>query len=65
MEYSKAVILHDTKNILYQNFVEKYCKQMQVSVTFGSVEKASIGRSKYRLKVKIHDSLMIDIVVAI
>jgi len=33
VEYSEARILHDTKNILDQNFVEKYCKQMQVSVT--------------------------------
>jgi hypothetical protein len=34
VEYSEAGILHDTKNILYQNFVEKYCKLMQVSLTF-------------------------------
>jgi hypothetical protein len=33
VEYSEAEILHDTKNILDQNFVEKYCKLMQVSVT--------------------------------
>jgi hypothetical protein len=49
VEYSEAGILNDTKNILYQNFVKKYCKQMQVSVTFGSVEKTSTGRSKDRL----------------
>jgi len=29
VEYSEAEILKDTKNILDQNFVEKYCKQMQ------------------------------------
>ncbi len=34
VEYSELKILKDTKNILYQNFVEKYCKQMQVVVTF-------------------------------
>jgi len=28
---------------------------MQVVLTFGSVEKMSTGKSKYRLKVKIHD----------
>jgi hypothetical protein len=46
VEYPETGILHDTKNILDQNFVEKYCKLMQVSVTFRSVEKASTGRSK-------------------
>jgi hypothetical protein len=34
VEYSEAGILNDTKNILYQNFVEKYCKQMQVNLSF-------------------------------
>jgi hypothetical protein len=34
VEYSEAEILHDTKSILYQNFVEKYSKQMPVSLTF-------------------------------
>ncbi len=34
VEYPEARILHDTKSILYQNFVEKYCKQMQVFITF-------------------------------
>ena len=34
VEYSEAGILNDTKNILYQNFVEKYCKQMQVFLSF-------------------------------
>jgi hypothetical protein len=33
VEYSEAGILKDTKNILYQNFVEKYCKLMQECVT--------------------------------
>ena len=32
MEYFEVGILHDTKNILYQNFVEKYSKQIQVSL---------------------------------
>ena len=30
VEYSESRILKDTKNILYQNFVKKYCKQLQV-----------------------------------
>jgi hypothetical protein len=34
VEYSESRILKDTKNILKQNFVEKYCKQMQVVMTF-------------------------------
>jgi hypothetical protein len=33
VEYSKSEILHDTKNILHQIFVKKYCKQMQVCLT--------------------------------
>ncbi len=48
VEYSEAGILHDTKNILNQIFVKKYCKQMQVCITFGLVEKATTGRSMYR-----------------
>jgi hypothetical protein len=34
VKYSKSRILKDTKNILYQNFVEKYSKQMQVVIIF-------------------------------
>ena len=34
VEYSEAGILNDTKNILYQNFVEKYYKLMQAFLTF-------------------------------
>ena len=33
VEYSESKILKNTKNILYQNFVEKYYKQMQVCLT--------------------------------
>jgi hypothetical protein len=55
VEYSEAGILHDTKSILNKIFMEKGLQLMQVSVTFGSVEKVSTGRSKDRLKVKIHD----------
>jgi hypothetical protein len=33
VEYSEPRILKDTKNILYQNFVERYCKQMQECLT--------------------------------
>ena len=33
VEYSEAGILNDTKNILDQNSVEKYCKLMQVLAT--------------------------------
>jgi hypothetical protein len=33
VEYSEAEILHDTKNILNQFFVKKYCKQMHVLAT--------------------------------
>jgi len=29
VEYLDSPIIKDTKNILYQNFVEKYCKLMQ------------------------------------
>jgi hypothetical protein len=39
VEYSEAGILKDTKNILYQNFVGRYCKQMQVSMSFRLVKK--------------------------
>ncbi len=38
VKYSEAGILHDTKNILYQIFVKKYCKLMQVCLTFKFVE---------------------------
>jgi len=30
VKYLDGPIIKDTKNIPYQNFVEKYCKQMQV-----------------------------------
>jgi hypothetical protein len=33
VEYSESRILKDTKNILNQFFVKKYCKQMQVLAT--------------------------------
>jgi len=38
VEYLDGPIIKDIKNIPYQNFEEKYCKQMQISVTFGSVD---------------------------
>ena len=33
VEYLDSPIIKDTKNILYQNFVEKYCKLMQDILT--------------------------------
>jgi len=34
VEYSEFKILKDTKNILHQTFVKKYCKLMQVYFSF-------------------------------
>jgi hypothetical protein len=45
VEYSEAGILHDTKNILYQNFVERYCKQMQETLMIKDPEKIKEGIS--------------------
>jgi len=39
VEYSEAGILNDTKNILYQNFVKKYCKLMQESLILSDSQK--------------------------
>ncbi len=35
---SETRIVMDTKNIRHQTFVKRYCKQMQVVVTFWLVE---------------------------
>ena len=40
VEYSEPGILHDTKNILYQKFVEKYCTQMQVMLSSLDTQKS-------------------------
>jgi hypothetical protein len=41
VEYSESRILKDTKSILDQNFVEKYCKLMQVALSFYCKRKHS------------------------
>ena len=56
VEYSEAGMLHDTKNILYQNLVEKYCKLMQVMppVWFSGIIKFDV----YMFKVFIKKSFL-------
>jgi len=43
---SETRIVMDTKNILYQNFVKKYCNQMQVLMSFScSIYVYSLGKT--------------------
>jgi hypothetical protein len=44
VEYLDGPIIKDTKNILHQIFVKKYCKQMQSSRNFCIDEKMATGR---------------------
>ena len=61
MEYSEPRILKDTKNILYQNFVEKYYKtdagchnfladqNLRISINFDDVETIIFRKVMQRL----------------
>jgi hypothetical protein len=64
VEYLDGPIIKDTKNILYQNFIERYCKQMQVVLNFLNLLLQFplikyIGKVKYKLRTNIMINSMI------
>ena len=42
VEYSESRVLKDTKNILHQIFIKRYCKLMQLCLSFEKNKKRTL-----------------------